>query len=1055
MSEDRIDYGEIICEAVDNIVSKKLEGLEFDITKTCRIVDDTYKRQGKYTVTDNSIKFEAYSAITTLNIDDNVLVNIPYGDYNNQKTILNKIVFEDDSDVLNYTSPLEAMLKFTKNILNEQTAITNDFSILANENGENGEASLVHLYSFNWEDYSGYDLMGISAKFLTWLGRYNTVSGVYGLKFIFSSKDEGVSSSELDFNINDMTGNPYEFETYYKQEKLINISHLKNIEQLDIYLYQLNNFLNEEDEFVPWEIAGDPNMGTQGEKLNNNIRVDKDTFEIYLGYNLGDFNGDSLKISSTPGYNNYSKIDAMSGQGDKTLTLRWVHKEADNSYSVLTKDDVVTRNLEVFWFRYKINSGLSSQLMEIAEGANWTQEGMYQDALDPFECIFTPDVDKAEERIKAVCRITENGIPDKKSTEIVTFYNEDSVLDTTDYNAASGLWINCTDNSEGNYFIYDQSGDIINEGQGQGFERKFEARYGSQTLSSKFEKIESIIWTLPKKVNTMLTYKDKYFTFENGESKEDSENGYIKITRLLEDAPGNILYTYQSYNIKNNWHQANSNNTVKCEIYADGNIYQASLDLNFGKSGTSGTNLTLVLNFENGKNAYVLEEDKEDENEECYVSATLYDMSGSKINFAENDILEWSWYHGALEGEGGLVINPDPEDKSRIKLTKHENFGNIIIPATNYHILQLNYTPKDKNISSTQLTAYLTIPIKRNNSYGAAEGARKVIYDSQGVPNYYTDAYILYNNNQEVLNDVDWELQGNINDFSLRELIKNGISYKALVASPVYIKNDNDQLCINARLKQDNSIVWSQPILIMQSQYDYAIVNDWSGTVSITDATIMTTMLGAGKKDESNLFSGILIGDIKPNASAAAEKEDVVSKTGLYALSKGITTFSLTEDGMMKLQGDLDKGSIIFGSDDKNQPNVIQDCNGNFTLNIDDGVLTITDNTNAKLTLSGKNTDSYIKFINDSSQTIFDLPRSGNYILQSGDGGLSLDLTNKKISLDSNSSIVGSSSITCNTLTCSNFTCSSNLTANEITYKNQTLSNYIQSLIDQALAGLE
>ena len=87
MSEDRLDYGEVLCEAVDTIISKKLENLAYDITKTCIVIDDTYKKQCRYTVADGALKFEAYSTITTLNINDNVLVSIPSGDYNNQKTI--------------------------------------------------------------------------------------------------------------------------------------------------------------------------------------------------------------------------------------------------------------------------------------------------------------------------------------------------------------------------------------------------------------------------------------------------------------------------------------------------------------------------------------------------------------------------------------------------------------------------------------------------------------------------------------------------------------------------------------------------------------------------------------------------------------------------------------------------------------------------------------------------------------------------------------------------------------------------------------------------------
>jgi hypothetical protein len=41
MSEDRFDYGETLCEAIDTIISKKLEGLSYDITKTCVVIDDT------------------------------------------------------------------------------------------------------------------------------------------------------------------------------------------------------------------------------------------------------------------------------------------------------------------------------------------------------------------------------------------------------------------------------------------------------------------------------------------------------------------------------------------------------------------------------------------------------------------------------------------------------------------------------------------------------------------------------------------------------------------------------------------------------------------------------------------------------------------------------------------------------------------------------------------------------------------------------------------------------------------------------------------------------
>jgi hypothetical protein len=41
------------------------------------------------------------------------------------------------------------------------------------------------------------------------------------------------------------------------------------------------------------------------------------------------------------------------------------------------------------------------------------------------------------------------------------------------------------------------------------------------------------------------------------------------------------------------------------------------------------------------------------------------------------------------------------------------------------------------------LEAYLPIPLKTNNT-SHMEGAREVIYDHQGTPSYYSDAYVLY-----------------------------------------------------------------------------------------------------------------------------------------------------------------------------------------------------------------------------------------------------------------------------------------------------------------------
>jgi hypothetical protein len=60
------NLGEVLCEAVDTIVSKRLENLKYDITKFCTIIDNTENKLGKYVVQEEILQYDAYSTDTTL-----------------------------------------------------------------------------------------------------------------------------------------------------------------------------------------------------------------------------------------------------------------------------------------------------------------------------------------------------------------------------------------------------------------------------------------------------------------------------------------------------------------------------------------------------------------------------------------------------------------------------------------------------------------------------------------------------------------------------------------------------------------------------------------------------------------------------------------------------------------------------------------------------------------------------------------------------------------------------------------------------------------------------
>ena len=87
------DLGEIFCEAVDTIIKERIAEISFDKTVLCEIIDDSRRDKGQYIVIMNdTAKFEAYSTDTSYRNRQAVYVQIPGGDWNQQKIIIGRKV---------------------------------------------------------------------------------------------------------------------------------------------------------------------------------------------------------------------------------------------------------------------------------------------------------------------------------------------------------------------------------------------------------------------------------------------------------------------------------------------------------------------------------------------------------------------------------------------------------------------------------------------------------------------------------------------------------------------------------------------------------------------------------------------------------------------------------------------------------------------------------------------------------------------------------------------------------------------------------------------------
>jgi hypothetical protein len=67
---------------------------------------------------------------------------------------------------------------------------------------------------------------------------------------------------------------------------------------------------------------------------------------------------------------------------------------------------------------------------------------------------------------------------------------------------------------------------------------------------------------------------------------------------------------------------------------------------------------------------------------------------------------------------------------------------------------------------------------------------------------------------------------------------------------------------------QNGSPVYAQPIYIAQNRWESSMLNSWNEDLTIDEENgiILSTMMGAGFKDDENSFNGILMGDVGSRA---------------------------------------------------------------------------------------------------------------------------------------------------------------------------------------------
>lgn len=727
------DIAESLFQSIDIISKNQLKSLAFDTTVEATIIDASRAQDGIYTVSTGNSNFLAYSTEVGYKENDAVMVTVPQGDYNKQKMIIGKQVDNTNTPMI-YKSPFQQLINVSNNLISGKHEVamwanggedygwdenitnfweSNAFkkeaekTIIESTNNDDDEnpyssETITFKKALIWDSKdlsptgeemfeSRYTRLGVKAQFSTWLNEYNTAYGNYGLAIvlIFSNNDlssdpPGRFGKVITFDSSEFFGDVYNFETFYTQEALFDISEFIDypIRQIQLYAYQRNNFKNADGELI-YPIGEVDSSDKWFSDIQPNIFI-KDPY-ICLGMPTSEFNADIATIisgsSSTyykltvPGENN-TNIEQRTQRNVKELQLRWIHKDAESGTIATVQANELPKDYSIQWYRYK----LGAPSPDIFAGAHWERfygckttpneneeycliqediDNHAEDiATDQVEVLFYPNVNKSSEQLKAIIVKKESSFnlsssePTKRmiaTTPIIEFTNQTDVSSQATLIDENALSIKFEDDEKGNYFLYDRAGNISKEEDKEirvltaVFDLKQNDVYKKPVLTQPYTSIKWIfpannsmiipatssdinanpldINNLPPRVSYNNETDSYEFLFEQNENEKQDANiisvGYFINSHLNHNANRNIVYL---------------------EINKDGQLYTAQVQMFFGTAGSSGSDYTLIVMWDNEENAFDIH--KGSLSGQVY----LFDQSGKIVDIDENSQYNFSWY---------------------------------------------------------------------------------------------------------------------------------------------------------------------------------------------------------------------------------------------------------------------------------------------------------------------------------------------------------------------------------------------------------------------------
>ena len=455
----------------------------------------------------------------------------------------------------------------------------------------------------------------------------------------------------------------------------------------------------------------------------------------------------------------------------KIVELRWIHKDEEKETIKLMANGEIPPHYYIQWYRYKLGAKSPDQFA----GAHWVrfygilnktnlaqdfkdaldensndlnldsgktafQEVMkrylsrYSDAVrnlnneasnkETLESIlaaadnatnstvisFYPNANYAEEKLKVIIIKQDpysNHLTKVAESNVLTFTNQTDIRSEATIIDENALSIKYSDDEKGVYLIYDRSGHIGKEEQGE--VRTLTAVFDEDILNVNdkpdLNNYTSIKWIFPDNNTMIIPMQDEATTAS---------------TTIFE----NTITVY--YTIKKTLNRNAINNTVRLEVIKDGLEYTAQVQMIFGTAGTSGSDYTIFIEWDNNQNAIIKQNDGHNNITYKPLIGTIHlmDQSGSLVDNQLSDDLDiqLDWYQ----------LSPtDDNNKSIAKETNLDfkypinNNGNLLTSANTITDFNSNYyieTPySGTNFYFDMSTGNFSTSLQGQQAYGVVQ----------------------------------------------------------------------------------------------------------------------------------------------------------------------------------------------------------------------------------------------------------------------------------------------------------------------------------------------